>query len=92
VAWTFELRDKTGRHIHLSEERWNHILLHPEMTNQLEPIKETLMQPDHIQSDDDRDDIHYYLKYNKQRKQKLCVVVKYLNGDGYILTSYFIGL
>ena len=42
----FEIKDKTGRKIHLSDERWNHIVTeHPELANKIEEIKEILLNP-----------------------------------------------
>ena len=38
----FEVIDKTGRKIHLSKERWNHLATkHPDMSNYLEEVEET---------------------------------------------------
>ena len=41
----FEVAEKSGRIIYLTKERWSHIQKHPEMSNQLERIKETLISP-----------------------------------------------
>lgn len=89
----FEITDKTGRIIYLTEERYKHILSHPEMNNQLENIKDTLVNSLKIIKYELEDNIAYYYKYYKNRKsiaKYLRVIVKYLNGKGFIITAYFI--
>ena len=87
----FKVVDKTGRKIHLSEERWSHITspqnLHPYMTNYLEEVKETLRNPQLILQHENRETVDYYY-YLKERKQYLLVAVKYLNGNGFITTAF----
>lgn len=42
----FVLRDKTGRQIRLTSDRWVHIVTrHPELGNKIEEIKQTLISP-----------------------------------------------
>ena len=89
----FEITDKTGRKIYLTEERCKHILKHPEMSNQLENIKDTLLNPLKIISYELENNIFYYYRYYKNRKsiaKYLRVIVKYLNSKGFIITAYFI--
>jgi len=74
----FEIKDKTGKKIHLAEERWKHISQrHPNVTNYVY-IEETLTTPFKIIYE--RDTAIYY-KYYKDRKEPakyLKVIVKYL--------------
>ncbi|MFH1889549.1 MAG: PBECR2 nuclease fold domain-containing protein [Nanoarchaeota archaeon] len=89
----FEIKDKTGRKIHLSKERWKHITLpsspHAHMTNYLEEIKQTLIEPDKIIKSVNNDAKVNCYRYYKERKQYLKVVVNYLNGDSFVITAYF---
>lgn len=93
MAIIFEIIDKSGRKIYLTNERWKHIVAeHPEMQNKLEFIKETLINPhkiiDHSFS---IDNLKYYYHHFKTTKYKyLRVIVKYLNGKGFIITSHFV--
>ena len=65
----FQTTDKSGRSIHLSKEGWTHINEeHPEVSDYLEEIQETLKNP----------------------AKNLLVIVKYLNGEGFIITAYFV--
>lgn len=85
----FETRDKTGRLIYLTDERWRHILKHPEMSNKLQQIKDTLLYPDKITQVNYDLDVRFYYKYYKDRKEYMFVSVKYLNGEGFIITSFY---
>ena len=85
----FEIKDRTERIIYLTGERWKHIVEHPEMSGQIEQIKETLIHPDIINKDEFEPDIQYYYKYYKERKEYLFIMVKYLNGEGFIITSFY---
>ena len=84
-----EIKDKTGRKIYLTDERWTHILKHPEMANQLGRIEETLMHPNKITTIVQDKDVRFYFRFYKDRKEFLFISVKYLNGDGYIITSFY---
>jgi len=84
-----EARDKSGRLISLSRERLRHILAHPEMTNQVEQITETLLKPDTIIPFEYDPAVHFYFTYFKERRKYLFVSVKYLNGTGFIITAYY---
>ena len=88
----FELIDKTRRKIKLTTNQFKHVICHRGMENHMEEIKDTLKNPLKITSHE-AGDLYDYYNYYKNRKQKakyLQVVVKYLNGHGFILTSYFV--
>jgi len=92
MDFIFETLDKSGRRIHLSKERWRHIRKkHPEVENE-ELLKDAIEKPDKI-TDYHRDEtVYYFYKYYKERpkpEQYLMVVVKYLNGSGYVLSAYY---
>nr|MBI4156270.1 hypothetical protein [Candidatus Woesearchaeota archaeon] len=91
----FEVKDKSNRIIYLTKERWKHIIIrHPEIINNIESLKEALINPTIIRIYNFDNNIANYYKYFKDRKKDkryLLVIVKYLNGKGFIITSYFIG-
>ena len=89
MVWVLGIKDKSGRMICLSKERWNHIQKHPEMSGQLEQIKETLESPDVINEFEFDLNVKFYYKYYKKRKEYLFVSVKYLNGKGFIITGFY---
>ena len=88
----FEVVDKSGRKIRLTKRQREHILRdHPEISNE-EVIKETLVNPTKITKPYEGKKYYYY-KYFKSRKspdKSLMVVVKYLNGDGFIISAFYV--
>ena len=89
----FEVIDKTGRKIHFSKERWNHIATkHPDMSNYLGEVEETTKMPQKIIPRDIGNlfDFYKHYKHKKGKLKFLKVVVKYLNGEGFILSAYFV--
>ena len=89
----FEVKDKIGRNIYLTDERYNHIKKHPEMQDSLTIIEETVKTPHKITDYTLESDVKYYYRHYKNRKSKakyLRVIVKYLNGEGFIITACFV--
>ena len=90
----FEVTDKTGRKIRLTKERWSYIRKkHPEVETH-EEIEEGIKKSDKITFSDSDDTVHYFYKYYKNKKGKLKFLktaVKYLNGEGFVVTAYYIG-
>jgi|SRR3990167_6740964 len=89
----FEITDKTKRKIRLTKRQWKHITTtHEEMANYLEEIKLTLVNPIKIihQDKGNLNRYHSYQKHRKHAEKYLRIVVKYLNGDGFILTAHFV--
>lgn len=89
----FEVVDKTGRKIRLTDKQWKHILKrHPDMINYLEEIKETLKNPIRISDYNIDEEVRYYYKFFKHKigpYKYLMISIKYLNGEGFIITAYF---
>ena len=85
------LRDYEGREIRLTDERIAHILEHPEMVGLEDAIGETLARPQRVvQSLSDPQARLYYRYYVGTRvgDKYLCVVVKVVGGDAFVLTAY----
>jgi hypothetical protein len=83
--------DYRGQSIRLTDERRKHILEHPEMKGLISCIQETLSTPQRvIQSLCDKDANLYYKFYvgTKVGDKYLCVVVKMIDQDAFILTAY----
>lgn len=92
MTYLFEVTNKSGRKIHLTKERWAHIRKkHPEV-GEIELLEHTLKNPDKIVNYNFDETIHYHYKFFKHKespKQYLLVAIKYLNGEGYVITAYF---
>ncbi len=87
----FEIADALGKKIRLTETQWLHILLHhPEMQNYEDKIAETLKFPKIILFDKPKGNYNYYKVFSKTPfgSKFLHVIVKHLNGEGFIITSY----
>jgi len=86
----FEIIDKTGRKIRLTKTQWSHIRMRHSGVNESE-IQETLKNSLKIIEVDNNVVIFYrYYKERKEPEKYLKLMVKYLNGDGYVITSYFV--
>jgi len=86
----FEVKDKTGRIISLYKKEWNHIVwYHADVANTIELIRETIMDPLCINPDLDNENVWTYHRRYKEKEEYLVVVVKYLNGKGFIITSFW---
>lgn len=88
----FVIKDKTGRSVHLSKERFKHILKHSKMSNQIENIKLVIENPDTIKYFIEDEQVRYFYKAFKQNdpsERYLLVSVKYLNGEGFVITAFF---
>jgi len=87
-AVIFEVIDKTGKKIRLTQRGWKHIRdEHPEIVDPQEIIK-VLTMPNKILASDRDDSVGWYFLYNKARKEYLKVSAKYLNGEGFIITAH----
>lgn len=85
------LRDFQGLAIRLTDERRAHILEHPEMVSMEAAIEEALQQPERVvQSFSDPAARLYDRFYFRTMVggKFLCVIVKTLEGDAFVLTAY----
>ncbi len=87
------IKDIKGRNIRFTDERINHIINdHTEMVDQYDKIKETLKGPLIIKrSNTDKEVELFYKHYAKTpvTEKYLCVIVKILENDFFIITAYF---
>jgi len=87
-----EVRSKLGKVIRLDEDRWKHVLEHPEMENQRFKIKETLVDPDEVRESVYKSSVWlFYRLYTKSpvSEKHLLVAVEVLDGEGFIVTAFF---
>lgn len=88
----FELADKTGRSIRLTKRQWGHIRQgHPEIED-MELVKSALKNPVRISQSYPGDKFHYYFycKHGKFGGNYLMVIVKYLNGHGFVVSAFYV--
>jgi hypothetical protein len=86
-------KDIHGRRIRLTLERREHIEAdHPEMFGQIDKIENTLLNPDIIVKSRTDPQVELFYRYYKAAlvaEKYLCVVVKILDDDLFIITAYF---
>ncbi len=89
MANIFEIKDKSGRKIRLPEKQWGHIKQrHPGVESNY--IEETLSNPIKTVFEEGMVIFYKHFKHRKEAAKYLKVVVKYLNGDGFVVTSHFV--
>ena len=86
-------KDIHGRQIRFTEERLNHIKIdHPEMSENIEKIQATLLFPDKIIRSETDHEVELFYRYfdtTPVTNKYLCVVVKVLVDNLFIITAYF---
>jgi hypothetical protein len=62
------------------------------MKDQMEKIDATLKNPDFVLYAESEDSYQYYRKFSNTpvTNKFLLLIVKHLNGDGFIITSFFV--
>jgi hypothetical protein len=86
------LFDYQNRQVRLTEERLAHILTHPEMVSMEAKIADTLKNPQLVRqsrSDDSTALLYRFYTQTAIGDKWLCIVVKYLLDDAFIITAYF---
>ena len=81
--------DKNGKEIYLTLERLKHIQKHPHMHDPIENIKETLKNPTTIRYENNINYFYKEFKHLDPSERYLMISVKYLNDNGFIITSFF---
>ena len=86
------IHSKLEKLVTLDENRWKHVLGHPEMVNQRSRIRETLVDPDEVRESVRSSSVWLFYKlYTKTpvTRKFLLVAVQVLNGEGFIVTAFF---
>ncbi len=78
-----------GRRVSVTEEYWQKIVTikHPSMAGKDLEVQQTLTDADEVR--ESRSDPQVKMYYRRYSAVHLCVVVKHLNGTGFIVTTYF---
>ncbi|NVM04880.1 MAG: hypothetical protein HWN67_21345 [Candidatus Helarchaeota archaeon] len=86
-------KDYKNREIRLTEERKIHLEdVHPEMKGQIDRVQETLKIPDFVFKSVSDQEVELFYKCYKNTlvtEKYLCVVIKVLTDDLFIITAYF---
>ncbi|MFH1187976.1 MAG: DUF4258 domain-containing protein [bacterium] len=84
----YEVKCVLSKQIRTSEEYWNYIsqVKHADLADRMQDVLEALSNADEVWKNDKAQNIFLY--YKKINNYWICVVVKILNGDGFIVTAY----
>ena len=85
------LTDCFGRQVRLTDERLAHILEHAEMTGMAVEIERVLRQPQAVRRSRSDATVRLFYEFYAQTilgGAWLCVVVKYLPKDAFVITAY----
>ena len=85
------LKDLFGNTVRLTDERYNHILEHEEMNELSNKIEKVLSEPDYIIQSVVDTNVNIFTRFYITKSfggKYLCVVIKYLLDDAFIITSY----
>lgn len=90
----FEVLDKNHGILRMTDYNWHHIVKrHPEIASHKDKIIETLEKPDKTTESLDDEDVRYFYKFYKTLPSPykfMRVIARYLNGDGFIVSSHFV--
>ena len=83
-----EVTTPLGRQVRTTAAYWGVIvtLKHPIMRSKEALVQQTLQTPVEIRQS--KSDPSVYLHYGVEPPYLICVVARYLNGDGFIITAY----
>lgn len=85
----FEVVSKLDRRIRVSKSYWDYIVnvKHPSMRGLDEFVRSSLTEPVEIRRSKRDRSVHlYYGRF--EAKLLVCTLVKFLNGDGFVITAY----
>lgn len=85
------LVDFEGNVVRITDERWLHILEHPEMRSVEHLIGFTLRYPEHVILSLSDSSVRLYYRWVRDSTvggKHLCVAVKVLTGDAFVVTAY----
>jgi hypothetical protein len=85
------LKDCFGFSVRMTDERLAHILDHPEMKEMELEIERAVQQPQIVRRSRSDAAVRLFYEFYRQtivRGKWLCVVVKYMTDDAFVVTAY----
>ena len=85
----FEVTSKLDKRIRVSRSYWEYIVSvkHPPMRGLEESVKRSLTEPTEVRRSKRDPSVHLFYG-NLDGTLLVCTVVKFLNGEGFIITAY----
>jgi hypothetical protein len=85
------IRDCFGQSVRLTDERLAHILEHAELVGMGDELERILRVPSEVRRSRSDDDVRLFYEFYTETQvggKWLCVVVKYLPDDAFVITAY----
>ena len=85
------IQDCFGASVRLTDERLAHILDQAEMVGMADELERVLQMPTEVRRSRSDDDVKLFYEFYTQTQvggKWLCVVVKYLPDDAFVITAY----
>lgn len=84
----FRVRSVLNVQVRITEEYWDFLITvkHPPLRDREQDVKTTLQDADEVRVS--KVDAKVFLYYKKMDKRFICVVVRHLNGEGFIISAY----
>jgi hypothetical protein len=85
------VRDCFGHSVRLTDERLAHILEHAEMAGMEDDLERVLQMPSEVRLSRSDDNVRLFYEFYARTRiggKWLCVVVKYLPSDAFVITAY----
>ncbi|TAH48299.1 MAG: DUF4258 domain-containing protein [Chloroflexota bacterium] len=84
----FEVDSVLGVKVRITEDYWTFLITikHPPMRGREQGVKQTLADADEVRIS--KIDKNVYLYYKRIEKRYVCVVVRHLNGEGFVISAY----
>ncbi|PKP60762.1 MAG: hypothetical protein CVT88_02145 [Candidatus Altiarchaeales archaeon HGW-Altiarchaeales-1] len=84
----FKVKSVLSIEVTLTKKRWDLITVikHPSMKSEEKEVEDTLIDAFEVRKS--KSDPCVFLYYKKQNEHYICVVIKHLNGDGFVITAY----
>lgn len=84
------VRTPLGVRVRTTEAHWREIVerKHPVMASRLGEVRGALRSPEQVRRSRWDPSVHLYYRAEQGTPYHVCVVVKHLNGEGFIITAY----
>lgn len=86
----FEVETPLGIEVRTTPDYWQEIVenKHPIMEGKASLVEATLETPREIRRSRSDENVYLYYRPEPETPYSICVVVKHLNGEGFIVTAY----
>jgi hypothetical protein len=85
------IQDCFGQAVRLTDERLAHILEHAELSDMVDELERALQTPSEVRRSRSHDALKLFYQFYARTRvggKWLCVVVKYLPDDAFVITAY----